>query len=546
MTQTLLTGASGLLAHQRKLDVVANNIANVNTNSYKTQRVLFSDLIYTNTRNAIGPSGTQGGTNPQQVGNGVGVAQVTRNFGQGILANTGEDFDFAIQGEGFFVVSGDQQTFTRDGSFGVDGNGYLVDPSSGANVQRFGTVGDGNGTQPGFQVAGDNRISVPLGASVPGSSTTLASMAGNLPSSATPPLAEVLITTTPLEVAGAPATTASLLNDLDSNTSSYGPGDTIEIVGTNADGSSFNASLPAGPATTLGNLVDAINSEIVGASAEVSPTGNLVVTADERGEAFLSLNLDDGSANGGGTDFANSIFIIETDGKAADSVEATLQVFDQRGQAHAIQLSLEKQDSNVWDARFSSADSSLELTDGLVASIVFDEDGSFQTINGTGEGDSNIEFTLDSLAEPQTIEVNLNGLTHLATNYSATYEQDGFPPGNIVSINTSADGILTGIATNGRTLEIAQLAIAKFANDQALEGIGENYFVQSANSGTPSINSANAGGSGEIRGGQLETSNVDIALEFTQLIIAQRGFSANARSITVATEVLQELNNIFR
>ena len=545
MTQTLQTGASGLLAHQRKLDVVANNIANVNTNSYKTQRILFSDLIYSDNRPALGPSDTHGGINPQQIGNGVGVSQVTRNFQQGVLNNTGEDFDFAIQGEGFFVVSGEEQFFTRDGSFATDSNGYLVDPASGSHVQRFGVIGEGNGTDPSYQVAGDNRISVPLGVSVPGRPTSEVILNGNLPSAATPPLAEVLITASPLEVSGIPATIASLLNDLDSNLADYQVGDTIEIVGSNVDGSSFSVSLPVGPASTLGDLVDSINAEIEGASVQVSSTGNLVVNADEAGNALLSLQLSDGTSNVGETDFVNSVFVIETDGKPADSSEATIQVFDQRGQAHNLLLSFEKQDSNVWDARFSSNDSELTLTDDLVARIVFREDGSFQAVDGAGICDSNIELTLNTFSEPQTISINLEGLTHLATNYSATHGQDGFPPGNIVSVNTSSDGILTGVATNGRQIEIAQLAVATFENEHGLESFGSNYFQQTPNSGEPDINTALSAGAGEIRGGQLETSNVDIALEFTQLIVAQRGFSANARSITVATEILQELNSIF-
>ena len=166
MTQTLMTGATGLLAHQRQLDVVANNIANINTTGYKSQRVLFEDLMYTLQRSAQGSTNQfLGGINPQQVGNGVGVSQISKNFTQGVLANTGQAFDFAIQGDGFFVVNGDQQTFTRDGAFAVDGNGFLVDPANGGYVQRFGVLGEGDAIDPGFQTSGDNRIYVPLGAS---------------------------------------------------------------------------------------------------------------------------------------------------------------------------------------------------------------------------------------------------------------------------------------------------------------------------------------------------------------------------------------------
>ncbi|MFK7765607.1 MAG: flagellar hook protein FlgE [Mariniblastus sp.] len=546
MTQSLLTGASGLLAHQRKLDVVANNIANVNTNSYKTQRSLFSDLIYTDRLPARGPSDNFGGVNPQQIGNGVSVAQITRKFEQGVLTSTGEDFDFAIQGDGFFMVSGEQPSFTRDGSFGIDGRGYLVDPATGAFVQRFGSVGEGSDTAPAYQVAGDNRIAIPLGASIPGRETSIATMVGNLPSNATPPLREVLTTSSPFEAANVAATAATLLNDLDLNAADYEAGDEVEFIGTNADGSSFSASLPVGPATTLGDLVDAINAEIVGATLEISPTGNLVLSADVTGEALLSLSLQDAGGNVGSTEFSDAVFVVETEGKDGDKVEASVQVFDKRGQAHAVQLELEKKDSNVWDATFSSASDSLTMVDGLVASIIFQEDGTFQTINGTGEGDANIEFSIDSLSEVQTVSLDLTGLTHRATSYSAGFDQDGYPPGNIVAIDSTAEGVLTGLASNGVRLEIAQLAVANFSNNQALENVGGNYYTQTVNSGEPVIGFSNSGSNSEVRGGQLESSNVDIALEFTQLIIAQRGFSANARTITVATEILQELNQIFR
>lgn len=547
MAQTLLTGATGLLAHQRKLDVVANNIANLNTTGYKSQNVLFSDLIYTNLSPALGPaaSGFQGGINPKQIGNGVQVSQVSQDFTQGVLTNTGAQFDFAIEGDGFFVTDGDQQQFTRDGSFSLDSDGFLVDPATGAYVQRTGVVGEPLNGNLGFQASGDTRINVPLGASVPGAATTTSSFIGNLPASALPPLAEIITTSTAWETSGSPVTSGTLLNDLDLSTVDYQAGDTIEIVGTDVDGSSFMSSFPVDGTTTVGDLVSAINANLTGAQIAVTPVGNLQITANQPGEALLSLNLSDGTSNVGSVDFTDSVFVVETDGKAADTVESTIQVFDSRGQPHPINVTMEKVDFNRWDATFTPASNSVQMVDGSITQILFNEDGTFQTVNGTGIGDASIEVTIDSLQANQQIQVDLSRLTHLATNYSATFDQDGFPPGNIVSMNISADGTLQGVATNGTRLDVAQMAVARFANNQGLESIGENYFIQTANSGDPSIGTGLTQGRGGIRGGQLENSNVDVALEFTQLIVAQRGFSANARSITVATEVLQELNNIF-
>lgn len=124
--------------------------------------------------------------------------------------------------------------------------------------------------------------------------------------------------------------------------------------------------------------------------------------------------------------------------------------------------------------------------------------------------------------------------------------QNGFAPGSLASINVSSDGIIAGVATNGRTFEVAQLAIASFRNVKGLQGRGNNLYEESLNSGPVQLGTALSGDRGSISVGQLEGSNVDIAFEFTRLIVAQRGFSANARTITVTDEVLEELTNLIR
>ncbi|MCA9209480.1 MAG: flagellar hook-basal body complex protein, partial [Planctomycetales bacterium] len=125
-------------------------------------------------------------------------------------------------------------------------------------------------------------------------------------------------------------------------------------------------------------------------------------------------------------------------------------------------------------------------------------------------------------------------------------EQDGFAPGTMNSVNTGPDGTIYGIATNGRQFPIAQLALASFRNVQGLRSVGDNYFEESLNTGDVQLGTALSGDRGAIVAGQLETSNVEVAQEFTRLIVAQRGFSANARTITVADKVLEELTNIIR
>src|SRR4051812_33003494 len=104
MSNIQLTAVSGLKVHEQMLDVVGNNLANVNTTGFKSQRTLFSDLVYQTLRPATGSSsGSIGGTDPIQTGLGVQVASVNADLGQGTLESTGQQLDLALQGNGYFV-----------------------------------------------------------------------------------------------------------------------------------------------------------------------------------------------------------------------------------------------------------------------------------------------------------------------------------------------------------------------------------------------------------------------------------------------------------
>src|SRR3712207_2340057 len=112
---------AGLRAHQTKLDVTGNNIANVNTVGYKASQTVFEDTLSQVMRNGSAPTAQAGGTNPAQIGLGVKVAGITTNFEQGAAQNTGRSTDFMISGDGFFVTqAGNEQLYTRAGSFSYD------------------------------------------------------------------------------------------------------------------------------------------------------------------------------------------------------------------------------------------------------------------------------------------------------------------------------------------------------------------------------------------------------------------------------------------
>ncbi|MFN8195712.1 MAG: flagellar hook-basal body complex protein [Nocardioidaceae bacterium] len=117
---------------------------------------------------------------------------------------------------------------------------------------------------------------------------------------------------------------------------------------------------------------------------------------------------------------------------------------------------------------------------------------------------------------------------------------------SLTSYSIGADGKIRGVFDDGIQREMGQLAIADFSNPMGLEKVGETSFRESANSGAVQLGIASQGQRGKIMGGALEMSNVDLALEFTNLILAQRGFQANSRVITTSDQVLEDLVNIKR
>jgi len=174
----MFAGVSGLRSHQAFMDVVGNNIANVNTTGYKTSNVLFQDLLSQSIRGGGAPTaGTQGGTNPAQVGLGVRLAGVTLNMAQGASQLTGRSTDFAIQGDGFFVIDqGGTRAYTRAGSFSLDGLGQLVS-SEGGFVQGW----QASSTGAVDTNASVGMLRIPVGQTIAPVATTTMDIGGNLP-----------------------------------------------------------------------------------------------------------------------------------------------------------------------------------------------------------------------------------------------------------------------------------------------------------------------------------------------------------------------------
>ncbi|HQX49258.1 MAG TPA: flagellar hook-basal body complex protein [Planctomycetaceae bacterium] len=556
MANSLLTGISGLRGHQKMLEVVGNNLANLNTTAFKASRVIFSDLMYEVQRNSSSASGGQlGSVNGVQVGTGSRVSQVDLNFQQGNLEATGNPYDLAIDGSGFFIgMAGNTNYFTRAGVFAVDDNGYLSDPASGHLLQRFGTLGEPDGVNATFQTAGDNRIYIPIGASIAGKISQTITVSGNLSSATTGPVAQKLLTAPFLE-GGNPSTLTTRLTDLDTNTTDYVTGDKILINGQKVDGSSPDQTeLLVDGTTTVGDLIAQLNAAFPGSTITLDASGKIIATATSTGPSKLAISISDGGANIGRTDLDKNNFMLAAAGKDADHVSQTVQVFDESGAAHTIGLELTKQTDGSWNIKTTVDPTIGTALDDEVNGITFLSNGSFAQVTGTGVGDANITVQFNGQTNPQTIgfSFGIPGTSNVLSQRGDGQLEaplayaDGFKPGTINEVSIDTNGKVIGLVSNGVKIPLAQMAIASFRNTDGLVSVGGNYYQSSLASGDPQIGSAMSGDRGAIRSGQLEGSNVDLALEFTRLIIAQRGFSANARTITVTDQVLQELTSIIR
>ena len=558
MSFALSAGVTGLQAHQKMLDIAGNNLANVNTTAFKASRITFSELLSETIKNASQPTTTIGGTNPQQMGSGVGIAGISPNMSQGNIVNTGNPLDLAIEGEGYFVVSdGSQNFYTRAGVFAVDAASNLVDPTTGYLVQRIGSVG----VSDGFQTAGDSNVHVPYDVAMAARATTEIRIVGNLSADAQLPTTQTNVLESQVAYTTNNGTTAvetTLIDDLDQTTTGTYSSATIEVTGYEHDGTPLNDAAPLAvtAATTIQNLIDHINTVLGATNAEASLShGKIKITDVDSGFSKSDIKL--AFTNSGTADWTEpSYFEIPTvGGEGIKSVNIT--VHDTQGGKHVLTGAFVRTDTaNTWDMVLTSITgdiSEITFDNRRIEDISFDAgDGSYAGLTGTDDAELVVTFAHDT-TNPQTITINmgtsgqLDGLTQFSGNSTAVArEQDGYEAGSLSTVSVDSEGTLIGVFSNGIKKDIATIQIALFQNTSALESMGGGYFNFSANSGGAVATQALSGGAGSIHGGALEKSNADVATEFVNMIQAQNGFQANARTIRVANDILKELTNLIR
>ena len=268
-----------------------------------------------------------------------------------------------------------------------------------------------------------------------------------------------------------------------------------------------------------------------------------------------TVNISNLSGSAAASTFIGLGVNLPSTAAVTDTHSVTAQVFDSLGNAHDMNITFTKTAANEW----SWAASDPTLDGGATSSgtavgsgnITFDTDGTPLTISPTppsitlsgfttGAGNASIALDLGTIG-------GTDGLTQFAGNFTiSNIDQDGVRFGNYTGINISDQGVVTALFDNGQRLDIYQLPLGMFRNPNGLESKSGNVYLETDRSGNFQLNLAGNGGAGDIVPGALEASTVDLAEEFTKMIITQRAYSANTKVITTADEMLDELIRVKR
>lgn len=292
-----------------------------------------------------------------------------------------------------------------------------------------------------------------------------------------------------------------------------------------------------------GNLVDPNGHAVLGWNRTAAGTLNTTLPV-------TSINIPTGITSPA-TASRNFGFVSNLNSTAAVGTQftSTIQVYDSLGTTHSLIVTYTKTANNTWDYAISTDDPTIVPATVSSGTLQFDNAG--QLINpATNPAPFTVPWGNGAQAQSLTWNIWSSGtsnLTQFASSSSTSNSfQDGFGAGTIRSLSVDQDGKIIGNFTNGQTIALAQVSVAVFSNMNGLQKEGDNSWSETLASGPPSIGLANQGGRGQILGAQLEQSNVDVAEEFTRLIISQRGYQANSRIVTTTDELLQETLNLKR
>lgn len=545
----MFSGVAGMKAHQTKMDVIGNNIANVNTYGYKAQRAVFGDIYYQTLRSASAGTANRGGINPSTVGYGSTLAATQTQMTQSSMQNTGFGMDVAITGEGFLqVMDADGNVFyTKAGMLDYDSNGYLTDING--NFVLGSATADGD---PASQKIRLNNI----GAVEPKRATVTQKINGvdyTVTASNATDAGNVNITFSSSEALPAGQKVAATI----SNTGAI----TVQLNAYEkfADWNELNDEINAaiteannGVQHKVGTFtISSSNPDLLNATGL---TGAEIVGGNFGVVLGSASGIDDGVFGAAGmmVEKVSSDFT----GSGAGNFSAT---FDQASSTWTITLNVGGKDyTGQLGADTLSSSILLKSTDGdyvQVSNPGYDKfNSAFNALNPgqagpqdkavfNGNQDKN-GSTLNPVFTASTPSKDLGLGTYPLTLAGGT---EGGPVGlNELSVAIGTDGSVVVSHPEKGDVTVGRISLANFANPSGLAAAGNNYFTATANSGDAVLCDPGQDGSGALKTSALEMSNVDLSNEFAEMITTQRGFQANSRIITVSDTMLEELINLKR
>lgn len=494
MSQAFYTAIGGISASQKKIDVIADNIANMNTVAFKESNVYFENVFSRTLSMGSGPSSSQGGTNPMQIGLGVQLSSIDRNFANGTTQSTGRVSDLYIGGKGFFTVDGGNSEImlTRAGNFNLDPQGYLV-------------------TASGNRVYGTD---------------TLYSSAGSTTPALIPPKLSLSTFGNPDEVAFA----SKRISEDSLNALSYKDGD-FDVEISLSDGSTIISNIDI----TIGTTPD-VNNNLT----QVLNTINAQLNADieafdanpASGTGIVQARISEDSVGVGNgciefivdpaTDIDSGAGVVTVQG--IQMVSKGSDFCDQTKLAQALPITdaggniIYKSKVLDYRAEVGPPDNVLSAND--LSAFNISSDGSIDATYANGD-----KLTVE------TRDTTTNGFKYLVYQLP-----------NGVEIKQE------DITVNADVIEPAnlQLQLASVINEKGLLSEGGNSFSTGPNSGELTFSVGSDNGFGVINNGGLESSNVDLPTQFAEMIVTQRAIEANSRSFDTVSQILQRIIQIGR
>lgn len=597
MMRALYSGVAGLKTHMTRLDVIGNNIANVNTYGFKSSRATFRDIYAQQIRGASAGTSTRGGINPSQIGYGTQLASVDLQMGQSAMTNTGNTLDLAITGDGFFQVQDPDGNiyYTKAGMMNIDTNGCVVDSNGNFVLGTTATSGQLDSTAPGSSIIKINVDPVEpargmveadlLGRKLritAGEQNALGNVSFTFSSSNRKSTGEQFFAGEKVEVVmenGSDNITVRLNeNELFKDISELqnAINDQIRV----ANGGSF----PGGEFKF--ELLDSTGQKAI-TFAEINPTAGGLTGAElcssREKTTYGSANpirVSDTDPFWNGVNFVEQFgatfgadFASDPPPKIADAngIVATIGQNKDTPPKKTIKFTVNvtgtPKGAATGTTNVAYESDEIVLTDNVIANgasiKLYRKEGTNLLKDSTDSMGIKVSSTTcadianGTITTPGTTPASPIEFTPSVTTNSIglgkqTWTLSGGTEGgpqsyeNLTGIAFNPDGTIIGShAVHGR-LVLGRIDLANFVNPQGLSQSGNSYYTPTANSGNANLAIPGEDGTGAIKSSSLEMSNVDLSQEFSDMIVTQRGYQANARIITVSDTMLEELVNLKR